>query len=241
MLSFVKHLLVFPLFALTYQTAAAQNGEVPLLEVAEFGRHQPIGVAVSGQGRIFVTFPKRPVDYDYGLAEIVDGKRRPYPNAEWNQWDSTRAAGRFVNVQALFVDQTDALWVLDPANPADEAPLIAGIKLLKINLTTNRVERTYRFEDLPRERTGLNDVRVDTRQQVAYLSDPKLAALVVLDLRTGKSRVLLQGHKSTAAAPGFVLRIDGREVKDKTGKPFSANVNGIALTPDYAYLYYRAI
>ncbi|HEX8426880.1 MAG TPA: L-dopachrome tautomerase-related protein [Hymenobacter sp.] len=229
------------LLALTGQKTFAQNTETPLVEVAEFGRHQPIGLAVSQQGRIFVTFPKRKTDYDYGLAEIVKGQRQPYPNAEWNQWDSTRAASRFVNVQALFVDQTDALWVLDPANPADEPPLLAGIKLLKINLITNKVERIYRFEDLPRERSGLNDVQVDTRNQVAYLSDPKLAALVVLNLRTGKSRLLLQGHKSTTAAPGFVLRIDGKEVRDKAGKPFSSNVNGIALTHDYKYLYYRAI
>jgi sugar lactone lactonase YvrE len=221
--------------------AGAQNSGVPVLEVAEFGRHQPIGVAVSKQGRIFVTFPKKKQDYDYGLAEIVRGQRRPYPDAQWNQWDSTRAASRFVNVQALFVDQTDALWVLDPANPDDEAPVKEGVKLLKINLATNKVERIYRFEDLPRERSGLNDVRVDTEQQLAYLSDPKLAALVVLDLRTGKSRLLLQGHKSVKAAPGFVLRIDGKEVKDKEGKPFSSNVNGIALTPDFRYLYYRAI
>lgn len=220
------------------QTAAP---EVPLEEVAQFGRHQPIGVAVSQRGRIFVTFPKKKKDFDYSLAEIVNGQRRPYPDAQWNQWDSTRAAQRFVNVQALFVDRNDALWVLDPANPGDEAPVKEGVKLLRINLATNQVEKIYRFEDLPRERSGLNDVRVDTEQQVAYLSDPKLAALVVLDLRTGKSRLLLQGHKSVMAAPGFVLRIDGREVKDKNGKPFSSNVNGIALTPDFRYLYYRAI
>lgn len=238
----MKKLVLFALFlAVAVVPTRAQSIKTPVLEVAEFGRHQPIGVAVSGQGRVFVTFPKKKKDYDFGLAEIVNGQRRPYPNAEWNRWDSLQAPGRFVNVQAAVVDATDALWVLDPANPDDEAPLLAGVKLLKINLATNKVVRIYRFEDLPRERGGLNDVRVDPGRQVAYLSDPKLAALVVLDLRTGKSRLLLQGHRSTAAAPGFVLRIDGKEVKDKAGKPFSSNVNGIALTPDFEYLYYRAI
>ncbi|WP_240635483.1 SMP-30/gluconolactonase/LRE family protein [Hymenobacter rigui] len=228
---------------MTASAASAQSVRpLSTLEpVAEFGRHQPIGVAVSQQNRIFVTFPKKPKDYDFGLAEIVDGQRRPFPDALWNQWDSTKAASRWVNVQALFVDRNDHLWVLDPANPDDEAPLKEGVKLVHINLATNKVERIYRFEDLPRERSGLNDVRVDTEQQVAYLSDPKLAALVVLDLRTGRSRLVLQGHKSVLAAPGFVLRIDGKEVKDKNGKPFSSNVNGIALTHDFRYLYYRAI
>lgn len=209
--------------------------------VAEFGRHQPIGVAVSRTQRVFVTFPKKDKDYDYGLTELIQGQRRPFPDAAWNQWDSTKAASRWVNVQALFVDRNDHLWVLDPANPGDEAPVKAGVKLVHINLATNKVERIYRFEDLPLERSGLNDVRVDTEQQLAYLSDPKLAALVVLDLRTGRSRLVLQGHTSVLAAPGFVLRIDGRQVKDKQGKAFSSNVNGIALTPDFRFLYYRAI
>lgn len=238
----MKKLFLF-LALLTFALPAmhAQTPKTPVLEVAEFGRHQPIGVAVSKQGRIFVTFPKKKKDYDFGLAEIVNGQRVPYPNAEWNRWDSLQAPSRFVNVQAAVIDATDALWVLDPSNPDDEAPLIAGIKLLKIDLKTNKVERIYRFEDLPRERTGLNDVRVDPGRQVAYLSDPKLAGIVVLDLKTGKTRLVLQGDKSTAAAPGFVLRIDGKEVKDKNGKPFSSNVNGIAISPDFNYFYYRAI
>lgn len=228
-------------------TASAQT-DPKLIEVAEFGRYQPIGLAVSKaapagastRGRIFVTFPKRE-DYQYGLAEIVNGQRKPYPNAEWNQWDSLKPRDRFVNVQALFVDQTNALWVLDPANPAGYPPFISGVKLLKINLETNKVERIYRFEDLPRDRLALNDVQVDSRRQMAYLSDPGRAAIVVLDLKTGKSRTRLEKHKSTSAEPGFKLVIDDKEVKDRSGRPFSSAVNGIALTHDFRYLYYRAI
>ncbi|GAB3882135.1 L-dopachrome tautomerase-related protein [Spirosoma agri] len=220
----------------------AQPALSPKLEtVAEFGKHQPIGVGVSKENRIFVTFPKNPDNYDYGLAEIVNGQRRPYPNEEWNKWDSLNPQNRFINVQALFVDQTNALWVLDPSNPAEQPPLIQGIKLMKINLATNQVEKIYRFEDLPREKTALNDVRVDTRRQVAYLSDPGRATIVVLDLNTGKSRSLLEGDKSTKADPDFHLKIDGKEVRDNKGKYFSSNVNGIALTDDFKYFYFRPI
>lgn len=216
--------------------ALAQQLPVPLEEVASFGRQQPLGVGVSHQGRVFVTFPKKKKNYDFALVELVTGQRRPYPNADWNRWDSLQASTRFVNVQAAVVDATNTLWVLDPSNPDDEAPLIAGIKLVKINLATNKVERIYRFEDLPHERTGLNDVRVDPGRQVAYLLEPKLAAIVVLDLKTGKSRLVLQGYKSVLSEPGFVLRIDGKEEKNKPGKPFSSNVNGSALTHDFRYL-----
>lgn len=217
--------------------------ESRLLEVTEFGPYQPVGLAVSKDAptaRVFVTFPKRAA-YRYGLAEIIDGERRPYPNTEWNQWDSLKPQDRFISVQALFIDQTNMLWVLDPASPAAGPALVDGVKLLKINLKTNKVVRIYRFDDLPREQTGLNDVQVDSRRQIAYLSDPRRSAIVVLDLASGKSRTVLKGHKSTSADPGFKLVIEGREVRDEAGRPFSSNINGIALTPDFRYLYYRAI
>ncbi|MVM34076.1 gluconolactonase [Spirosoma sp. HMF4905] len=225
-------------FLLSSLLSTAQS---KLETVAEFGKHQPIGLGVSKANRIFVTFPKNPGNYDDGLAELIKGERHPYPNAEWNQWDSLKPQSRFINVQALFVDQTNTLWVLDPASPAGQKAIPEGIKLVKVNLSTNQIEKIYRFEDLPRERTGLNDVQVDSRQQVAYLSDPGRGAIVVLDLASGKSRTVLENDKSTKADPNFVLNIDGKEVRDTRGNPFRSNVNGIALTHDFKYLYFRPI
>ena len=215
--------------------------QVAVEQVAEFGKHRPIGVGVSKTKRIFVTFPKTPENYDYGLAEIVNGERRPYPNADWNRWDSTKPTERFMNVQALFVDKNDDLWVLDPANPGEDGTIPDGVKLLHIKLSDNKIEKIYRFDDLPRQKIALNDVQVDTQNQVAYLSDPKRAAIVVLDLKTGKSRTVLEGDKSTLADPKFILKLDGKEVRDDKDKPFSSNVNGIALTTDFTYFYFRPI
>ncbi|MBC7571431.1 MAG: gluconolactonase [Spirosoma sp.] len=226
------------------QSAAVEQAAVEqaaVEQVAEFGKHRPIGVGVSKEKRIFVTFPKTPENYDYGLAEIVNGQRHPYPSADWNRWDSTKPTERFMNVQALFVDRNNDLWVLDPGNPGEEGTIPEGIKLMHISLADNKIVTIYRFKDLPRQKTALNDVQVDTDNQVAYLSDPKRAAIVVLDLKTGKSRSVLEGDKSTTADPDFVLKLDGKEVRDKAGKPFSSNVNGIALTTDFQYLYYRPI
>jgi sugar lactone lactonase YvrE len=230
------------LLPLSGPSLMAQSTATPTLEtVAEFSRHQPIGLGVSQENRIFVTFPKSLDNYDYGLAEIIKGERRPYPNTEWNKWDSLKAQTRFINVQALFVDQTNTLWVLDPASPAGQRAIPEGIKLVKINLETNQIEKVYRFTDLPRERTALNDVQVDSRQQVAYLSDPGRAAIVVLDLNSGMSRTVLENDKSTKADPNFILTIEEKEVRDSRSNPFRSNVNGIALTHDFRYLYFRPI
>ena len=231
--------LFFLLLMNTSMLIAQQSPKVE--QVAEFGKHRPIGVGVSKAKRIFITFPKTPENYDYGLAEIVNGQRRPYPNADWNRWDSTKPTERFMNVQALFVDKNDDLWVLDPGNPGEEGTIPNGVKLMHIKLADNKIETIYRFDDLPRQKIAINDVQVDTDNRVAYLSDPKRAAIVVLDLKTGKSRTVLEGDKSTTADPKFILKLDGKEVRDSQGKPFSSNVNGIALTTDFAYLYYRPI
>lgn len=220
---------------------AQSDSSAKLETVAQFGKYQPIGLGVSQENRVFVTFPKNPANYNYGLAEIVDGKRIPYPNAEWNQWDSLNPQQRFINVQALFVDQANALWVLDPASPSGQKAIPEGLKLLKISLKTNRIETIYRFEDLARDRTALNDVQIDTRRQKAYLSDPGRGAIVVLDLISGKSRTVLETAPSTKADPDFVLTIDGKQVRDRQGNPFRSHVNGIALTHDFKYLYFRPI
>lgn len=224
------------------QTQAQEDlKESPLLiEVAQFDHYQPIGVGVTAKGRIFVTFPYRQ-PYEFGLAEIVNGQRKPYPDPEWNRHDTTHLENHFINAQAAWPDNRNKLWVLDPANPDDQEAKPAGIKLVKIDLTTNKVERVYRFEDLPRERIRPNDVRIDTQRDMAYISEPQTASIIVLNLKTGRSRFVLQGDKSVKADPDFKLHIDGKEVVDDKGKPFSSNVNGIALTHDFKYFYYRAI
>lgn len=223
--------------------------ESKLIEVLSSGKNQPIGVTVSAKtNRLFVSFPKRE-PYLYGLTEIVNGQRKPFPDSEWNKVDTIDTKNHFLNVQDLYADNDNFLWVLD-SKPAGSASIFGGsqtqkkdgqFKLLQINLTNNKVVSVYHFEDLPKERSALNDVVVDHDKQLAYLSDPGLSAIVILDLKTGKSRIVLQKDKSTMADPNFVLHLDNRDVVDDSGKPFSSNVNGIALTKNNEYFYFRAI
>ncbi|GGE40972.1 L-dopachrome tautomerase-related protein [Pedobacter psychrotolerans] len=223
--------------------------ESKLTEVASFGKSQPIGVSVSAKtNRLFVSFPKRE-PYVYGLTEIVNGQRTPYPDKEWNKVDTINTDSHFVNVQDLYADEKGFLWVLD-SKPAGGASIFGGdqkqkkegyFKLLQINLSTNKVINTYHFNDLPKDKSALNDMVIDHDKQLAYLSDPGLSAVIVLDLKSGKSRMVLQKDQATLADPGFILHLDHRDVVDDAGKPFSSNVNGIALTHDNQYFYFRAI
>lgn len=229
------------------QVRAQPSSSEKLEVVAEFGESQPIGVSVSSDNRLFVSFPKRE-PYIVGLAEIVNGERVPYPIKEWNRKEGSED-NIFVNVQDIYVDTDDQLWVLD-SKPASKNSVFgkdgseenAGkFKLLQIDLASNQVKQVYHFEDLEKDKSGLNDVRVDTEKRLAYLSDPGQAAIVVLDLTTGKTRTVLQNQPMTLAVPNFSLSYEGREMAAKEGNIFKSNVNGVALTKDNKYFYFRPI
>jgi len=113
--------------------------------------------------------------------------------------------------------------------------------LLQIDLASNKVVRQYHFEDLDKGKSGLNDVRVDHDKNLAYLSDPGQAGIVVLDLSSGTTRLVLSGASSTKAKPDIILGYEGHEMRDKDGNPFRSNVNGIALTKDNRYFYFKPI
>ena len=90
---------------------------------------------------------------------------------------------------------------------------------MRIDVASNSVKRVYGFPDLPKEKSSLNDVCVDLGHGLAYLSDPGQKAIVVLDLKSGKSRTALQGHPSTLADPGFKLHLDDKDVVEARAGP----------------------
>ncbi|AYL99457.1 gluconolactonase [Mucilaginibacter celer] len=226
----------------------AQSQQGKLIEVASFGQNQPIGVTVAPKNnRLFVSFPHHQ-PYLYGLTEIINGKRVPFPDAEWNKYDMQNPDNHFVNVQDLYADDQNNLWILDSA-PAGAASVLdkgnnakqGRFKLIKIDLAENAIKQIYTFDDLPKEKSALNDMCIDNSKGLAYLSDPGLHAIVVLNLASGKSRIVLKDDKATIVQLGLKLHLDGEDVVDQSGNPFVSNVNGIALTKDNKYFYFRAI
>lgn len=217
--------------------------------VASFDKAQPIGVSVSAKNRLFVSFPHRE-PYLFGMTEIVEGKMKPYPNHKW-QLTMGNEQKHYVNVQDIYVDTNDHLWILDskPAasnsifgnapNNADEQE--GKFKLIRFDLSNDSLMQVYNFEGLNKSRSALNDVRVDTDKDLAYLSDPGQAGIVVLDLKTGSSRTLLTNSKFTLSDRSIVLSYEGKEMRDNEGNPFSSNINGIALTKDNKWFYFKPI
>lgn len=222
-------------------------GNPPLETVVEFEDRLPTGVAVSPDGRVFVSFPLWYDEwYEGALVEVTEeGEVVPYPNRAWNEWRPDRRldpAEHFVSVQAILADGEGDLWVLDPAAPRFEGPVENGAKLVRVDLETNRVARVYTFgRDVAPPGSYLNDVRVDREAGFAYITDSGRGAIVVLNLKTGDAWRALEGHPSTAADPDATPVIGGRLLTGPDGNVPRIHSDGIALDEKGEYLYYHPL
>jgi sugar lactone lactonase YvrE len=228
-------LLRFSLFFVAASTFAAGQLE----EVASFGDRQVTGVALSKTGRIFVNFPRWSDKHGIFVAEIVNGQPRPFPNEVWNS--DGPPPTHFVCVQSVYVDANDFLWILDPASPKMRGVVKDGPKLVKVDLSTNKSVSIIPLAHVAPQKSYLNDVRVDTAANVAFITESGTGAIIVVDLHKGNARRVLDGHASARAEAEVKLNIDGRELRDEKGKPPQINADGIALDSQKGYLYYHAL
>jgi sugar lactone lactonase YvrE len=156
----------------------------------------------------------------------------------WKEGDDGQ--NKWVCVQAVYIDDQDYLWVVDPACPNMEKVYKDSYKVVKFNLTTNSIENVYRFHDVLSKKSYINDIRVDTKRQVAYLTNSNEGGIVVINLVTGAIREFMNGHFLVKHDPSFTLIVDGKEFKKK-GMPVHLHSDGIALTPDGEWLYYKPL
>jgi sugar lactone lactonase YvrE len=223
--------------------ALATTSPVAQLQgVASFPNQQVTGVGASQKsGRIFVNFPFWSDDHSVSVAEIINGQPRAFPDDEWNK--SGPPASHLVCVQSVVVDDQDNLWILDPAAPKMQEIVKGGPKLVKIDLASNKVVQIIPLgEDVAPAKSYLNDVRIDTANRKAFITESAQGAIIVVDLVSGKARRLLDDHKSTKPEPGFKLVVDGKELIDQQKKsPPQIASDGIALDTRNGYLYYHAL
>src|SRR5204863_37913 len=166
---------------------------------------------------VFVEFSVLLDDQLNCVAEIVNGQPKPFPNEEWNR--PGPAGSHFICVQSVVVDDKDNLWVLDPASPKMQGIVKGGPKLVKIDLRTDQPAQTIPFgEDIAPTKSYLNDVRIDTRSGMAFITDSGKGAIIVINLKNGNARRLLDGHTSTRPEKGFKLVVNGKELIDQQRK-----------------------
>src|SRR6266446_2088109 len=231
--------LMFLLFSLPVQ--AQQDPK--LQQIAAFPDQQVTGITVASDGRIFVNFPHWSDAHSVSVAQLGENSAlTPYPDSNWNSNEGP-VDRRFICVQSVVADDQDGLWVLDPASVKMEVVVSGGAKLVKIDLKTNKVIRDIVFpSSVAPRKSYLNDVRIDTHNGFAFITDSGIGGLVVVDLKSGQARRVLQNHPSTKAEPSVVLVIEGVKLVDgKTGESLQIHSDGIAYDKAGGFLYYQAL
>lgn len=220
----------------------------PLTQVAS-SPTQWTGVAVSKSGRVFVNSPNWHEGHTWSVAEIQpDGTLKPYPNEAWNRYDPRLRSlplNVFVCVQSVHIDRADRLWILDPGAPQLQGPVAGGPKLVRVDLGTNTVAENLPFgEVIAPKGSYLNDIRVDTTHEFAYITDSGLGGIIVVDLKQNQVWRRLDKHPSVLAEP-IVPIVEGRELRfsggDAKGQVPQIHSDGLALSPDGSYLYWQAL
>lgn len=214
--------IILPIHATTKPTA------IPRLERVASSPWQWTGVAISQKGRIFVNYPTWNDHPSFKVAELQQGIAQAYPSKNANK--------QFICVQSVVVDDSDTLWVLDPAKLRGQPVASSGAKLFRIDLTKNAITKSYVFpSEVARPQSYLNDVRIDTNRQFAYVTDSGLGGIIVLDLRTGASwRALTDIQEVKANLNAIYFKSTGR-------MDHISQSDGIELSQDGKTLYFASL
>jgi sugar lactone lactonase YvrE len=215
----------------------------PTLEtIKTFDTFKLVGLAVSHEGRIFASAPAAQSGDRLIEVNAQTGAMTPYPDQSWNA-SGGDTEHQWAVPQAMWVDTADHLWVLDSGRAVmNGAGPAARPKLVEFDLAGNTVIRAYGFDGTVAPTDSLNDVRIDLVHGYAYLTNiANRGSLVVLNLATGKSRNVLAGDRSTFADPKQHLMIGGQPAETADGKPVAIHADGIALSEDAQWLYYRPL
>ena len=174
-------------------------------------------------------------------------KTSPFPNLEWNT-AKTNTDFYLDEVLGIRNDKKGIVWMLDMGTRNKITP-----KLVGWNTKTNSLEKIYYIPSPASiDVSQLNDFVIDNKHQVFVIADECIAhggdgskgALVIVDMKTGKTRRVLEGRKSTKADINSPITING-EVLGVTnnGKktPIFVGADGITLDKNNEWLYYAPL
>jgi len=191
-------------------------------------------VAVGPQGRMFYTYHPfhRPQDHaDHLVFEWRDGVGHPIaPNL----------ADRLTGVFGITVDAQGNVWAVRPG-AMEGRPT----EVLAINPDNGELVFEFTF---PKGEAGFaQDLRVSSDGNTVYLADTGLlrftsTSLIVLDVPTRSSRVVLENHPTTAPQNLVMRRTDGSPYRLGFGLvTFQVGVDGLEISEDGNWLIYAAM
>lgn len=173
---FVPFLLASGLAAKAGARAAYRG---PVFQEVATSEYQWNSTAVSRTGRVFTSFPTRNEFPSFHVGELRGGVTVSFLPRDVNE--------SLVNVSNIFIDDADRLWILDSGKLAGRPVNKSAARLICVNITHRMVLQTFRIpSELLESNSTLANVRVDSQQNIAFISDGGAGGLIVLDLESGK-------------------------------------------------------
>ena len=207
-----------------------------------------------GSKRVFLTVPRwlpgvpSTLNYvDLNLDEITSGNAvedlplNPWPSWEWNKVGD---CSKLQYVQSMEIDANGLMWIIDVGRRNILLPTSVNQcppKLIVLDSKTGLPpsgEQAYVFpsEVASYTKSFLNDIVIDTKGNVAYISDAGTGAIVVYDRTLRKSRRFTD--PTMDADPTIDWTIDG---KNYGTNAFPTPTDTIGLTPDMSRVYYAPL
>lgn len=191
-------------------------------------------VVTSPKGRIFFTYHPfgEPLRFAKGvLFELVGTKRVPFPSISIQK--------ELEGMMGITIDKQERLWLVIPGQMKNRPT-----RVMAIDLPSKKVVFSHK---LPKGVGGLaQDLRVSSDGKTVYLADTGLMRwtsgyIVVLDVASKHSRVLLKGHPSMMAQNWRMRTHRGTHSLGFGLITFAVGLDGIALSPDGKWLYYASM
>lgn len=169
-------------------------------------------------------------------------KTAPFPNKAWNTPRETDDH-YLSNVLGIRNDKNGIVWMLDMGQRNPVTPKIVGW-----NTVTDSLEKIYYLPETAVVPTSQpNDMVVDTRHGAFIIADEGIgnggdgstAALITVDMKTGKTRRLLQGTRTTLPE-NMPTVIKGKPLT-ANGKNLLVGCDGITADENFEWLYFAPL
>jgi sugar lactone lactonase YvrE len=216
---------------------ASRQGNLEVVATLEQG---PGNVAVTPGGRIILSQHQLFYSPELRVVKLLkDGRTVAFPNARWAKAPGLDGIG-LNSVLGIRSDRNGVVWMLD--NGGTTPRVVAW---------STKSEKLHLIIPIraPGTRPGSfhNDLAVDLANGALYLADfggEEGPSIVVVDLKTGKSRRTLEGHASVQAEDIETV-IEGRAPRQKQHdgslKEARVGLNPITIDAKSQWVYYGAM